>query len=180
MKQYKGLSESLNIQEECIVTIGKFQTLHLGHQALLKKANEVREKTQSLVVIRIVGTNETDFLNRKHYISILKEYKIDYFVELTLDDIRMMDALDFLEGVLINQFHMKKMIVGEDFMFGFQKKGDCAFLQKYEPVYNYKTIIIKDKMLNNRKISSSAIFEAQRDGDYEQIEAMMGEKFGEN
>lgn len=103
------------------------------------------------------------------------ENRVDYLVECPLDaQISGMRAENFIREILIERFHARFIVVGTDFTFGYQKKGDWHMLKKYEEAYGYHVDVLKKKCYKGREISSTYVREAIKQGDFELAEALLG------
>ena len=126
-------------QLPCVVTIGNFDGVHLGHQALL---TEVKKRAHNLKLESAVITfepNPKDYISQNKpqtRISSLRE-KIELFNEIKIDRVHIIKfnqefskvtANEFI-SVLIKQLKVKEIVVGEDFCFGKDRKGNVKILK---------------------------------------------------
>ena len=119
----------------------------------------------------ITNDDKKNFLN-----SLGVENYIEYKFNKTLSNL---DALNFVEKILVKQLHVKKIIVGKDFRFGKDRKGNTELLKKLSIKYNYKLSII-DHVKNkktNLKFSSSIIRKNINDGSFGKVTEALGRKW---
>ena len=150
-------------QLPCVVTIGNFDGVHLGHQALL---TEVKKRAHDLKLESAVITfepNPKDYFSQNKpqtRISSLRE-KIELFNEIKIDRVHIIKfnqefskvtANEFI-SVLIKQLKVKEIVVGEDFCFGRGREGDIKQLSASSMKLNIKNKIIMD----GKRISSTLI-----------------------
>jgi riboflavin kinase/FMN adenylyltransferase len=105
--------------------------------------------------------------------SLGVENYIEYKFNKTLSNL---DAVDFIEKILVKQLSVKKIVVGKDFRFGKDRKGDTALLKKLSSKYKYKLSIIghvKNKK-TNLKFSSSIIRKNINEGSFEKVSQALG------
>jgi riboflavin kinase/FMN adenylyltransferase len=88
-----------------------------------------------------------------------------------------MDPRNFIKEILVEKLDAKVIVVGNDFRFGYQRKGDVALLKEYESIYGYKVIACDKRKWKNEIISSSAIRKALKDGNLEAVNAMLGQPY---
>ena len=69
------------------------------------------------------------------------------------------------------------MVVGEDFRFGYERRGTPELLQKFGEKYEYETVVISKEMEGNRKVSSTYIREELKKGNMEKIQDLLGRPF---
>jgi len=151
------------VQLPCVVTIGNFDGVHLGHQALL---TEVKKRAHDLKLESAVITfepNPKDYFSQNKpqtRISSLRE-KIELFNEIKIDRVHIIKfnqefskvtANKFI-GVLIKQLKVKEIVVGEDFCFGKGREGGIKQLSASSMKLNIKNKILMD----GKRISSTLI-----------------------
>ena len=150
-------------QLPCVVTIGNFDGVHLGHQALL---TEVKKRAHDLKLESAVITfepNPKDYFSQNKpqtRISSLRE-KIELFNEIEIDRVHIIKfnqefskvtANEFI-SVLIKQLKVKEIVVGEDFCFGRGREGGIKQLSASSMKLNIKNKILMD----GKRISSTLI-----------------------
>lgn len=150
-------------QLPCVVTIGNFDGVHLGHQALL---TEVKKRAHDLKLESAVITfepNPKDYFSQNKpqtRISSLRE-KIELFNEIKIDRVHIIKfnqefskvtANEFI-SVLIKQLKVKEIVVGEDFCFGRGREGSIKQLSASSMKLNIKNKILMD----GKRISSTLI-----------------------
>ena len=116
----------------------------------------------------ITNNYKKNFLN-----SLGVENYIEYKFNKNLSNL---DAVDFIEKILVKQLSVKKIVVGKDFRFGKDRKGDTALLKKLSSKYKYKLSIIghvKNKK-TNLKYSSSIIRKNINEGSFEKVSQALG------
>ena len=182
MQYIKGLDNYHN-DKPTAITIGKFDGLHRGHELLIEKVIEYgKMKEMDTVVLAF----DTSTLSQSKQILTSEERKnrldgrVDYLVECPLNkSILHMEAEDFIKDILVEKFHVKCIVVGEDFSFGYQRKGTSQLLKEMEKKYNYQVEIVKKICYNGREISSSYIREILEENDYELAEKLLGYNYKE-
>lgn len=165
------------------VTLGKFDGLHRGHQKLVQKVCSLKQeyKVKSVVCafdmtplrqklgLPIAGlmTNEE---RRIHL-----EGQIDTLVECPFTDaFSQMSAEDFIEKVLSGLFHAKFIVVGTDFCFGNEKRGNVDMLLACQEKYGFQVFVIEKETYGENIISSTLIRSELRKGNMEDVNAMLG------
>ncbi len=135
------------------VTIGNFDGVHLGHQAMIKQLKAVAEAEQLKTVVMIFEPQPLEFF--KGYeapprISSLRE-KVEYLSELGVDYIavakfdhhfRSLSAEAFAD-ILKDKLNAAHLVLGDDFHFGKNRQGNSEFLRDYGfKVTNLHTIAL--------------------------------------
>lgn len=174
------------IEEPTAVTLGKFDGLHRGHELLMQtvlaysKQHEVasvaftfdippRNRVEEIIA-NVLTTND-----EKQY--IFEKQGIDYLIECPFTkEVMSMEPQAFIEWIA-NSLHMKFVVVGDDFRFGYKRSGDYHTLQQYEAMYGYKTIVIEKLKDSNRDISSTYVREKIADGNIRKANELLGYRY---
>ena len=168
------------------VTLGKFDGLHLGHQHLIQLAVSYQQQGLTAVMFSFI-LHPGNILTEKEFEQIYTEEEklarlnhcgIDVLISYPFtEEIRTLEPEAFIKDILVDQLDAKVIIVGKDFRFGYQRKGDIALLEKYQMTYGYQLIACDKRMWENHVISSSSIRKAISEGDMESANAMLGHPY---
>ena len=174
------------IAEETAVAIGKFDGFHRGHQKLLQKIREQKEKGLAAVVFTFVPSPAAFFskeLQRELTTNmekrkIFEEAGVDYLIEYPFyQEIADMDPKVYISKVLVEQLHAKCIVAGEDVSFGRRGLGDYKLLKEKSSEYGYQVIIIDKVQYEGREVSSTYVREAVRSGDMELVTRLLGQPY---
>ena len=188
MQHIKGIENYQNAQPSAI-TLGKFDGLHQGHELLVERIIQKQEAEQLVSVVVAFDMRPLFQKLNKEFDHLLTgeekakrlDGRIDYFVECPfVDEISQMEAEDFIQKILVDQFHAKYIVVGTDFRFGHERRGDGEMLKKYSDKYGYQVEILEKKRYEGREISSSYIKEELRKGNLELVDKLLGYSYQEN
>lgn len=173
------------IEENTVISLGKFDGIHRGHTKLLehfaeKKAKGLRSviftfdipprKNVQHVEAKVLTTNE-----EKMY--IFEQLGIDYLVECPFTpEIMCMEAEDFIAKIA-RQIHVKCLVVGEDFRFGHNRRGDYHMLKEYARQYGYEVIVVEKIKEEERDISSTFVREEIAAGNIERANHLLGYRY---
>lgn len=181
MQYIRGI-ENYNCPNHTAITLGKFDGLHRGHQKLIEQVKKYADGQIKSVVFafdmipffREQGKQKCILMTGEEKSSRL-ENQVDYLIECPfVEQIHTMEAETFIEEILVKRFHAKYVVVGTDFRFGYQKKGDIYLLEKYQQKHGYKLIVIEKEMYEGREISSTFIKEEVRKGNMEKVRELLG------
>ncbi|MBB5263095.1 riboflavin kinase/FMN adenylyltransferase [Catenibacillus scindens] len=123
--------------ENTAVAIGKFDGLHRGHQSLIQKINSYKSHHMTSVVLtfnynpacRLKGQNPVLIYTSLERRIIASRLGVDVLIEYPFtDETAHMEAKDFIQEVLIGRLGARHIVVGEDFHFGRERRGDGALL----------------------------------------------------
>ena len=125
-------------------TIGIYDGIHLGHLEILKKLK--KEKGKKIVFLLhsspFKGGLILSTLDERK--KILKAFGFEVVV-LNINKIRKMTALNFFEKFIIEKYKVKKLVVGEDFVFGHKRRGTIGCLKKWGGEKSVKIEVVKIK-----------------------------------
>ena len=175
MKVIHGLTSLNRCKKRCAVSIGNFDGFHKGHQKLINHIiSESKKRSLCSTIITLEPLPEEFFKDKKfkrltrlkEKLKILDENKIEQVICLNFNSqFSRISAIDFISNNLINNLDTRYLVIGEDFKFGFERKGNYKLLQDCSTKTNMEVISIESLMLNDKKISCSEIRKALEEGD---------------
>ena len=182
MQYIKGIENYQN-ENPTAITLGKFDGLHLGHELLMERVieHQANDGVDSVVfafdmspLYKKMNIEYERLLTNEEKAKRL-DGRIDYFVECPfVDSISKMEAEDFIEKILVKIFHAKYIVVGKDFRFGFQRRGDVTLLEKYSKIYDYQLEVFEKKQYQGREISSTFVKEELKKGNLGIVKELLG------
>lgn len=161
------------------VTLGKFDGLHLGHQALihqLKCAGKMHGYQTVLFSFDVVSAMGSGSLNMKNErIALAEQFGIDtvVFYPVTRETMGM-EPETFIRKLLVERMDVRHVVTGTDFCFGKNRRGSVEMLKQFSKDYGYSVEVVPDCYFLDEKISSSRIKERLSAGDLEQANQMLG------
>jgi riboflavin kinase / FMN adenylyltransferase len=192
MKVFRGLPNA-EARAPCALTIGNFDGVHRGHQALLAR---VREAAQRMGLEAAVMTFEphpreffaqragdpgkapTRIANLRDKLQSLSDTGIDrVIVEHFNAHFSGLSPQDFVEKVLVQGLHVKWLMVGEDFSYGAKRAGNVAMLVEAGRQYGFQVETLPTVMNHGARISSSAVRSALAQGDFKHAEQLLGHPY---
>lgn len=174
MEFLRGI-EGLYINDETAVTLGKFDGLHRGHQKLIRRTGEFSRQGLKSVVFTLNINRTGILLTGEERRAMLERQGISFLVECPfVPEVVHMEPEEFVRAILIDRLHARRIIVGSDFRFGYERKGDAALLRELQKLYDFEVEIIKKETLNGREISSTYIREELDKGNMELVNTLLG------
>ena len=160
---------------DCAVTMGKFDGIHRGHRKLIEKILEHKRETGAAAVVLAFVSDKKMILTRAERRDLLEHLGVDVLLECPLDGrLRHMKAENFIRQVLLGALHTSFAAVGEDFRFGFERKGTPEMLRRFGEKYGFSTEILSKEMDGQRKVSSTFIREELNRGNMEKVSSLLG------
>ncbi len=169
-------------KNKTVVTMGIFDGVHRGHQAVINTACEF--KRQGLDVVLFTFKTDTVTTKGRGFIEMLlsddlkkerfDKLGVDYIYSPAFDEMKNMTSAQFVEQVLHKKLNAEVVVCGEDFRFGKGAKGDAEKLKLLCEKYHIKTVIVKQAKYEGRKISSSDIRDCIRHGEIKRANEMLG------
>ncbi|MBK4764761.1 MAG: bifunctional riboflavin kinase/FAD synthetase [Pantoea sp. Brub] len=168
MEFIRGIHNINDKHSGCVLTIGNFDGVHLGHKALLLKLCKAGKKLNLPVTVIIFEPQTFELLSKNRIparLTCLRE-KLKYLSECNIDKIlcirfnyqfSQMPANVFIFDLLVNKLQVKYLLVGSDFKFGVGGKGDVCLLKKASKKYGFKVVVFNTLHKDKYRISSTVI-----------------------
>ncbi|MDO9267911.1 MAG: bifunctional riboflavin kinase/FAD synthetase [Methylobacter sp.] len=185
MRLIRGLSHLEPLKNGCVLTIGNFDGLHLGHRAVIKKLAERGEALALPVVAMTFEPQPLEYFlgeNAPSRLMRLRE-KVIRFSELPVDDLLILrfnqyfadcDAEQFIEDVLVKKLNIKHLVVGDDFHFGKARRGNFAMLKDKGKQFGFDVEDTGSYQIAGLRVSSTLIRDALDGGDLALAEELLG------
>src|SRR6056300_244290 len=172
-------------------TIGNFDGLHLGHQAILKQVKDKALESSSASLVFFTEPHASEYfavndLNSKptarifpwrEKVKLLKNFGIDFAFFLQFNkSLKTMTPQIFLDEVLA-QLNLKHLIIGDDFRFGAQRAGDFELLKNWGKTNGTKVIANKTVSRNGLRVSSTRIREVLLQSDFILAKELLGRPY---
>lgn len=172
--------------EPTAATIGNFDGLHLGHQALINKVHALCDEYQLASMLITFEPLPKQFFLRQPSMRImrfrdkfrqLQRLQMQWVVALRFNQaLSSMKATAFIEQCLIHGLSIRQLVVGEDFRFGAQQEGNVALLQSYQSD-SFRVHVVPNVCSHEQRISSSHIRNALIQGRLSDVQQQLGRPF---
>lgn len=158
--------------KDTAICIGKFDGLHSGHRLLVESIQKYKDLKKVLLTFSF---KESDCIySEEEKRKLAEELGIDIYISCPFDaELSHMSPETFVSEILIRQCGAKAIAVGEDFRFGFQRKGDVTFLEKYRSEYGYELNVFPKKQLFGEVVSSTRIRQELKTGTIETVNELL-------
>ncbi len=156
MKILKTISDLRQVKKGCVLTIGNFDGIHIGHQVILTNAKKVASQRKTQLVVMTFEPHPLALLNpskspdiltplplKKH---ILGEFGVDYLLIVrTTRRLLSLPPPDFVREFLVEHIQPSVVVEGESFNFGLNRTGSIHTLQKLAASCGFEVVMVKAK-----------------------------------
>lgn len=189
MKFIRGIYNLKEQHRGCVLTIGNFDGVHRGHQALMAELIAEGRKRNLPVVVMVFEPQPLELFagdKAPARLTRLRE-KLKYLEIAGVDAVLCVrfdrrfaahSAQSFISELLVDKLNVKFLAVGDDFRFGAGRQGDFLLLQKAGVEYGFEVISTQTYCDGGKRISSTAVRQALAQDDFAQAEALLGHPFG--
>ena len=188
MELIRGLHNIRTRHQGCVATIGAFDGVHRGHQAVLAQLKQQAQQHQlpSLVITLEPLPREyfapqaapARLMSFREKIVALAEQGIDRVLGIHFDQaVSEVPAEDFIETIFHRQLGMKHMIVGDDLRFGHERRGDFTLLEKMGRDLGFGVSATQTLAIDDERASSTRIRRTLEAGDFALAERLLGRPY---
>lgn len=186
MKFIRSISQLRKHHQNCVATIGNFDGVHLGHQAVFKQLATKAAELQLPMVAMIFEPQAQEFFLpdkaparltrlREKLLAFRRYTNIDQVLCLNFNKkFANLSAEDFIQQILVNGLKIQHLVIGDDFRFGQQRKGDFKLLQKYNSFSVEKS---KTFQIDEQRVSSTRIRQTLKQANLEDASKLLGRPF---
>ncbi len=171
-----------------VVTIGAYDGLHLGHQALLERVRErARQDDRMAAVMSFEPMPKEFFAGDKPPARLMRfREKYDALSDLGLDvfycprfssAMRSITAVDFVRRILVHGLSVRHVVVGDDFRFARRREGDLETLKSLGRSLGFTVEAVASVSVDGLRVSSTAIRDALLLGDCRAATALLGRPY---
>lgn len=188
MELIRGLHNIRPRHRGCVATIGAFDGVHRGHQAVFDKLKEkARELNLPSLVITLEPLPREFFAPkqaparvmsfREKFLAI-KEQGIDRVLRIHFNrELSLVSAEDFIRDIFHKQLGMKYMVVGDDLRFGHERRGDFSLLQRMGKELDFGVSDTSTLITGDERVSSTRIRKALENSDFTLAEQLLGRPY---
>jgi riboflavin kinase / FMN adenylyltransferase len=188
MELIRGLHNLRPAHHGCVATIGNFDGVHLGHQAVL---GQLADKAAQLGLPTVVITFEPQpqeyfshgevpprLTRFREKLKALRRYSVDRVLCLPFNrSLAEMEAEAFIQRVLVDGLGVRYLVVGDDFRFGKERRGDFDMLKRAGAEHGFEVVTMHTFEIGGSRVSSTRIREALQVGDLALAEQLLGRAY---
>lgn len=170
------------------VTVGNFDGVHRGHQAMLTALVDTARKASLPAAVMTFEPYPRELFTpdtAPARLASLRE-KCEMFKQLGVDEVIVcrfnkslssMAPEDFVGQILSTQLQAKHILIGDDFRFGRARGGNWALIEQLAPTFNYQAAAMHSIEWLGERVSSTAIREALQQGDLHKAGLLLGRPY---
>jgi len=185
IRGFCNLSKHLN---QCVVTLGNFDGIHLGHQSLISRLKQIGKEMNLPTVVILFEPQPLEFFNSERAPSRLTSFRekyllieslgIDYLAVISFNRcFASMSADQFIEQTLIKNLQAQYVIVGDDFCFGQNRQGNTTLLKHYADKSSFQLTCMPTYVINDQRVSSTAVRQALSNSDFNLAQLLLGRPY---
>lgn len=188
MEVFVGVENIQRSFKNPVLTIGNFDGVHRGHQALFRRAREWAAELGGESVVLTFNPHPLQVLAPDQRLLFITphERKLELIALCGIDvaivvpfstEFAQISAADFVKVLLVDRIGPKAIVVGEDYRFGYGREGDTHYLQKMGTRYGFKVETVPGVQLEGTVVSSTLIRQLIQDGDLREANRLLGRSY---
>ncbi|MFP6682830.1 MAG: bifunctional riboflavin kinase/FAD synthetase [Gammaproteobacteria bacterium] len=188
MELIRGVPNIRPRHHGCVASVGNFDGVHLGHQAVLRQLLDASARHQIPSTAIIFEPQPAEYFHPAGHaprLTAVRE-KLMLFQQFGIDRVCVMrfnehfatqSAEEFAASTLVDGFGIRELIIGDDFKFGSARGGDFFALQEFGKRYGFTVLRTHSHILNGERVSSTAVRQKLIDGNFVGAEAFLGRRY---
>lgn len=186
MKIFRQINEIPNFKNG-VLTIGTFDGVHMGHQSIIQRINNLAKKIDGESIILTFHPHPRSIISKKRVelisplgekFALLKKYKVDNVVVIPFTrSFSEQSPEDYVKGFLYQNFKPHTIVIGYDHRFGKDRAGDINFLKTKGNELGFGVEEISKQLIDDLAISSTKIREALTIGKVSVANELLGHPY---
>lgn len=188
MEIIRGLHNLRPEHRGSVVTIGNYDGVHLGHQAILARLGDEARRLDLPLTVTVFEPTPREFFDpvgAPARLSSLRE-KLEELHACGVDrvlclpfnaELADVEAADFVRQVLVDGLAARAVAIGDDFRFGKGRQGDVALLRELGRAHGYEVLQLDTLLVSGRRASSTAVREALAAGRLGDVRDLLGHSY---
>jgi riboflavin kinase/FMN adenylyltransferase len=188
MKLIRGVHNIGPQHHGCVASLGNFDGLHLGHQAVLRQLLDSALSFKLPATVMVFEPQPAEYFHPtaqpprltalREKLILLREFGIDQVCVVRFDErFAAQTAEEFATSILVNGLGIRELIIGDDFKFGSARGGDFFALQEFGKVYGFSVRRTRSHIMDGERVSSTAVRERLIMGDVAGANAFLGRRY---
>jgi len=188
LKLYNSIDEFTTLKN-AVVTIGTFDGVHIGHQKIIKRVNEIAQATEGESVVLTFFPHPRMVLHPDDHglvllntpeekKTLLRYYGVQHLIVHPFSQkFSRTSVTEYVRDMLVNKIGTKKLVIGYDHHFGRNREGTLKDLQELGAVYNFEVEEIPEQDIRDVAVSSTKIRNSLLEGDVSTSREFLGHDY---
>ena len=170
-----------------VVTTGSFDGVHVGHKAIINRINRIARDIQGESVLITFNPHPRKVLfpetagkdlflinSQREKIELLRKAGLQNLIIVTFTpEFAHISSIDFIRNILVAKLHARKIVIGFNHQFGYNREGNFDFLRELGTYYNFDVEEIPEQDLHNETVSSTLIRKSIQEGRIQRANAYL-------
>lgn len=190
MKVLRDPEACRQVAPQCVATIGKFDGVHRGHQAIIRQLQETGARLGLPTVVIVIEPHPEEFFAASpeqcpprlttlaEKLRLLEALGVDITFVLGFDAaLAQRSAADYVSSLLVAGLGVRALIIGRDFRFGHRRSGDFTLLTEMGAAAGFSVAETEDCRVAGERVSSTAVRQALEQGDFAWVTRLLGRPY---
>ena len=188
MEIIKGIENLKRSFRNPVVTLGNFDGVHLGHQQIFKRVMEEASKNHGEGVVITFEPHPLKVLAPEKFLPLLTPFrkKMMLIEKSGIESVLCIDfslafsevsPSEFIKNILVKKVKVKKVIIGYNYHFGKEQKGDAQTLKDAGRVFDFEVEVVEPYKVGQTVVSSSKIRNLIQGGEVEEASRLLGRDY---
>jgi len=186
MRVFHDLEDSISIPNP-VVTTGSFDGVHVGHKAIINRINRLAKDINGESVLITFNPHPRKVLypetagkdlflinSQREKIELLRNAGLQNLIIMTFTlEFSKTTSIDFIRSILVQKLHARKIVIGFNHQFGFNREGNYEYLDELGKYYGFSVEEIPEQDIHNETVSSTLIRKALQEGRIQRANAYL-------
>ncbi len=163
-----------------VIALGLFDGLHRGHMDIIEKTVAIAERdglTSTVQTFKnLIKSDSKSLYTSEERLNLIGKAGADEILVLDFDAVKNMEPEQYLTDILLNRAIADTLVMGEDYRFGRNARGDVAMIKEFARANDVRVIVVKDRVLEgtDSKISTTWLRKTLEEGDVDLARQLCG------
>jgi riboflavin kinase / FMN adenylyltransferase len=188
MELVRGLQNLSNAVRGCVLTVGNYDGVHLGHQQMIRTVKQRATELGAPATVLVFEPSSKEFIDPddapprltrwREKFSALAAVGVDRLVTLRFNEqMRAMSPESFVDQLMVSGLGTRHVVVGHDFRYGSEARGTIETLRAAGRVQGFGVEEIDPFLIDGVRVSSTAVRERLERADYSGAARLLGRRY---
>jgi riboflavin kinase / FMN adenylyltransferase len=188
MKVVRGIENLTSRHRGCVVTVGNYDGVHRGHQAMIEVVRERAAELKCPSIVVAFEPSSKEFLDPEHAppritrwrekLLALTDLDVDYFLTLRFDErVRHTSPRGFEKELMIDGLRARHVVVGDDFRYGADAGGTIDRLRSVGREHGFAVEQVAPFLVDGVRVSSTLVRERLAAADFDGAAHLLGNRY---